>query len=35
MWCRRHFKGIEDIEKEACEDFLPLLWELDYSKERN
>jgi len=32
LWCRRHVKGIEDPEEEACSDFVPLLWELDYTK---
>jgi len=34
MWCRRHCRGIEDPEEEACIDFVPLLWELDYTKKK-
>jgi len=34
LWCRRHYRGIEDPEEEACEDFVPLLWELDYTKKK-
>jgi len=32
MWCERYVKGIERPDREACRDFVPLLWELDYSK---
>jgi len=34
LWCRRHHKGIESPEEEACIDFVPLLWEIDYTKKK-
>jgi len=34
LWCEEHRKEIKKPWEEACRDFVPLIWELDYTKKR-